>query len=233
MVVDDFCNLAGYPPGPSEILYDRIILKQAAQGWDEVWAEARDVFPVEGYFVDKVMFHYLPKLSKFMSGGLITEARRGYQFSPEQVDHFHSFFLNAIWVYVERSDVFAQAVSMYLAEETNVWYRWSDRRYQDARHDLVKYDAPKLKSYLMGFVVERDNWQRFFRHYQITPLRIEYGDAVERYPGYLEELFAKAGLQMIGDLPKRRVLKTGDAINERYAKRLRHDILLECYGPYA
>lgn len=229
MIFDDFCNLAGYPPGPSEILYDRIIQKRAPQPWDKVWAEAREAFPINGYYVDKVMFHYLAKLSKFMSGGLITEARRGFQFSPELVERFRSFFKNATWVYIERSDVFAQAVSMYLAEESNVWYQWSHHAPQDAKHERVKYDSTKLKNYLNGFLHERENWQRFFRHYGITPIRIEYSDAVENYPGYLEELFAKIDIKMISNIPKRRVLKTGDAVNERFANRLRDETTLEIY----
>jgi len=229
MIFDDFCNLAGYPPGPSEILYDRIILKQAPQPWSKVWASARDAFPINGYYVDKVMFHYITKLSKFMSGGLITEARRGFQFSPELVDTFYSFFHNAIWVYIERSDVFAQAVSMYLAEESNVWYRWSHHDYQDPQHGLVKYDGAKLKQYLNGFIHERENWQRFFRHYEIKPIRIEHLEAVENYPAYLAELFAAAAIKMPTEIPQRRVLKTGDAVNERFAKRLRDDVMMEVY----
>jgi LPS sulfotransferase NodH len=226
MVVDDFCNLAGYSPGPTEILYDQIIAKRAAQPWDEVWAKVRDLYPIEGYFVDKVMFHYLAKLSKFMSGGSITEAPHLHQFSAELVDPFHLFFRNAIWVYIERNDVFAQAVSRYLAEETNVWNRWSHLPYRDPGHEAVKYDAVKLKDHLTGLAVERDNWQRFFQHYKITPIQIEYEDAVQNYPAYLGELFAKTGLRMIADIPKRRVLKIGDAVNEKFAKWLRD----ECIG---
>lgn len=227
MVFDDFRNLAGYPPYQSETLFEEIILKKTAKSWREIWPELRGPSEVKGYFVDKVMFHHLPDLSRFMAGGSVIEAPGDYEFSPELVDAFQAFFRRAIWVSLERRDVFAQAVSLYLANATNVWWHSHEDPYEDPRHASVKYDFAKLKELYVHLVAERESWRRFFRHYSLAPIRIEYEYAAENYPGYLAELFVRAGLKMAPQYPTRRMVKIGDAVNEQYARRLREDVLSE------
>ena len=229
LVFDDFRNLAGHPPSGSEILYRIIIRDNAQKPWPEVWEEARKITKSGGYFADKVMFHYVPKLSKFMSGGTIGEARNGTTFAAEEFDAFHTFFRDAIWVHIRRNDAFAQAVSLYLAEITDVWYRWRDRQAPPPTPPDIPYDFTKIKHRFRALINEAEQWHRFFDHYHIQPISIEYDDAVERYPEYLSPLFEKLQLPMVEPPPERRIMKTGDTVNEKFTARFKSDILIELY----
>jgi LPS sulfotransferase NodH len=118
---------------------------------------------------------------------------------------------------------------MYLAEITDVWYRWSHHKAPPPHPSDTPYNFARIKQYFHGFIAEAEHWSRFFDHYQIQPIQIEYQDAVELYPGYLAPLFEKLGLPMVEPPPERRVMKTGDAVNEKFVARFKSDILLELY----
>jgi LPS sulfotransferase NodH len=231
VVFDDLRNVLGYGPTYSEILYDRIILNKSKVTWSELWVEVAKVNTVQGYFVDKVMFHYTPQISSFIDGKSITNAERCLKFAPQLFDSFYDFFADAIWVCIYRRDVFAQAVSMYLAEATEIWERRVGEPWTDGpRTPEIAYDSEKLKNYLNGFLAEREQWQCFFQHYNITPIRISYEEVAAGYPHYLREVLDRAGLHMVDTPWQRRLLKLGDQVNEQWAEFLRNEVILELYS---
>ena len=231
MIFHDFRNIIGTPrPGFSEILYNRIIRGKTALPWSDVWTDICTVNGFQGYFMDKIMFHYTPLISAFIERDSIAGVQTSIKFQPELFDSFYKFFADAIWVYVDRRDVFAQAVSMYLAEATQIWER--HRGAQEAASAPpfeVRYNSEKLLRYLRTFLAEREQWQLFFRHYKIKPIRISYEEAVPGYPHYLKELLDKTGIQMVETPAPRRLLKIGDEVNEKWAEYLRNDVIADLY----
>jgi len=253
LVIDDFLNVVGSPRLNSEILYERTALKKTQLPWGELWNEIRERNTVHDYFFGKVMFHYIPLISRFMERN--STAGVGYpclRFIPEQFDCFRNFFADAIWVYIDRRNVFAQTVSMYLAETTNVWERLLEtsqnglsapeiadsieavsrnpsRRSGVLPGSVVRYEYEKLKGYLKGFLNEREQWQLFFRHYKIAPIRISYEEAAAEYPQYLKVLLDKTGLHAIDAPPARRMIKVGGRRNDEWAEFLRNDVIAELY----
>lgn len=234
MVFDDLRNVLGCWPGNSEILYDRIVFNKTTRPWSEVWAEVSELNTVAGYFIDKVMFHYTPRISQFIERGNTLGVRRCLKFKPELFDGFYNFFADALWVYVDRRDVFAQAVSMYLAEATQIWEkRLGVHQNGDSPLPPVAYDGEKLRNHLQSFLAEREQWQVFFRHYNISPLRISYEDAAAGYPHYLKGLLDRVGLEPIEAPPPRRLLKLSTGLNEELAGFLRNDIIADLYSRHA
>ncbi|HUD65113.1 MAG TPA: Stf0 family sulfotransferase [Candidatus Sulfotelmatobacter sp.] len=252
LVFDDFLNVVGSGRLNSEILYERTALKKTQLPWNELWNELKELNRVHDYFFGKVMFHYTPLVSGFIernsTSGVVYPCLK---FIPELFDSFRNFFADAIWVYVERRNVFAQAVSMYLAETTNVWEKLQgdavpacmdgadtieavsrnpSRRSGVPPGCVVRYEYEKLKGYLQGFLREREQWQLFFRHYKIAPIRISYEDAASAYPQYLRELLDQTGLQAVEALPPRRMLKVGGQRNAEWAEFLRNDAIAELYS---
>jgi LPS sulfotransferase NodH len=231
MVFQDLRGSVGCTPGFSELLYDRIVRKKLEVPWPELWDSIYSVNKTRGYFVDKVMFHYTPMLAAFIDRNSINGVKRCLKFDPKLFDPFYHFFEDAIWAYIDRRDIFAQAVSMYLAEATQIWQKHKNSK--AAAPDTVPtvgYDYKKLRTYLHGFQAEKDQWQLFFQHYNITPVRIVYEEAVTAYPHYLKELLDRAELQMIEKLPGRNFLKLGDELNNQLAEFLRNDVLAEREG---
>ncbi len=230
LVFSDFLSIAGHVPRSSEMLYDRIIVKKTEREWSEVWKEVSTLKNVQGAYVEKVMFHYTPILSRFIEGRSIEGVDRSMSFKPELFDGFFNFFVNATWVYIERRDVFSQAVSMYIAETNNVWQLLRDRpSAQEASTAEPKYDLKRLKGYLSGFLTERSQWQKFFSHYNVKPISVFYEEAVDNYPAYLDEIFAKTGIEKVVPDPPRRFMKQGTDLNESWASQLRDDILAELF----
>jgi LPS sulfotransferase NodH len=255
LVFDDFLNVLGLERKNSEILYDRIVLKKTERPWSEVWNEVRELNEVRGYFVCKVMLHYTPIISSFIERNSIAGVRvwTRLDFVPERFDSFHNFFADAIWVHIDRRNVFAQAVSMYMAETTNVWESLLEAPHGgvptpvDGLHSneaasldpstgsgilpgsVVRYEPERIKGYLQRFLAEREQWQLFFRHYKITPIRISYEEAASGYPHYLKELLDKTGLQMVAAPTPRRMLKVGGQRNKELSEFLRDDVIAELY----
>jgi LPS sulfotransferase NodH len=225
MVFQDIRDVVGYRHGKPEILTDRIVHQRTKSPWSEVWEEVSARNWVEGYFVDKVMFNNTAKIARFIERNSSEEVESCREFRPELFHAFYNFFAEAIWVYLERRDVFAQAVSLHIANTTGIWFESAGQK-ACLPTPVVEYDGETLKRKLGRILDEREQWQAFFRHYNIAPIRITYEEAAAGYPHYLRELLAKAGLQMVEAPRPRRLLKQGGELNERFAERLRKDVQL-------
>ena len=225
MIHDDLHNLAGAWGRNAEWLYSEIIRHRTTQPWDDVWAAGAEKHKVGDWTTAKVMFHYTPHISDFIEGKQVTRPRPVLDFEPARFDAFQSFFADAVWVYIERGDVFEQAASMYIAETSKFWEL---RRGQDAPEMVppseIPYDTQKLRDQLRKFRAERAGWRMFFNYYGISPLRITYEDAVSNYPGYLAPLMDECGLARVDPVPERRLIKVGTGLNVEFADRLRAEM---------
>jgi LPS sulfotransferase NodH len=240
MMLDDILNVAGRWPANGEILSDALLTTNAASGypvrdWDTAWNLAREKNRLQNLIVLKVMFNYIAHLSTAIRGEQLPVPRRVIStFKPQDFDAFYNFFPNAVWVLVERRDLFAQAVSIHVAETINLWeIRRNSMPSSAEPRPRPPYDRLRLLGYLRKFITQREQWHRFFDHYKISPLRLTYEDAVDNYPGYLDEVFAVTGLVRAEKVSERRLVKVGDVTNEHYARLLRDDALLDLYGRMA
>jgi LPS sulfotransferase NodH len=231
MMLDDLLNVAGRWGADGEILRNALFTTNVAKAypvpdWAAAWSLARSKNRVQHVIVLKVMFHYVAYLDAAIRGALPARRPPVPDFTPERFDAFHEFFRDAIWVSIERRDVFAQAVSMYLAEATQLWEIKAASPPQPGAMRPPPYDRERLEVYLRAFTRERAQWPQFFAHYGITPLRLTYEDAVDNYPRYLDEVFAATSLKRAPTVPERRFVKVGSVINEQYARRLRDETAL-------
>jgi LPS sulfotransferase NodH len=224
VVIDDLANLAGDYPFDTEYLYRKTVLERDRESWDEIWQTVGKHCHIADFHVNKVMFHYTSYIATVMAGGTVTRKRPIYEFVPEQFDPFYTFFKDSIWVYIEREDIFAQAVSMYFAETIQLWEHRPAKMDKVPERPRVPYDRPRLMQLVRSFAAECAGWEKFFAHYGIDPIRIRYEDTVSDYPGYLNELAAAMKLTPVQPAPPRRMLKVGDATNERFARTLRGDV---------
>jgi len=226
MIVDDLANILGAPYFDTEFLYREGLERKRRRSWDDLWEATLAQSAIHGVVVNKVMFHYVPYISALMTGGKVTKRPPVYNFSPAQFDPFYAFFRNSIWVYIERRDLFAQAVSMYFAETTQLWEMTAGGAEKErAAQPRIPYDRVELMRYVKSFAAEAAGWQEFFTHYGVEPIRLTYEDAVTSYPAYLDGVIAAMGVTRVGPAPPRRLVKLGDTVNERYARTLRHQVL--------
>jgi LPS sulfotransferase NodH len=166
------------------------------------------------------MFHYLPYLSQFIAGSRLGKTPPIRHFDAERVAAFMQCFRGAIFVHIRRRDVFAQAVSMFMAETTDIWEDRSGTPPQQAR---PPYDKTRLLTYANDLVAESRQWPRLFAHFGINPLCIDYEDAAGCYPNYLSPLLRQLDIPVVSPPPPRRMFKLGNAVNQDYARRLQAD----------
>ena len=223
MIFDDFRNLLGCEPIYSERLYEEIILKKEPLAWPALWKQIEAEWPPGSVPATKIMFRYAPQISHHIVGLPTSQPAQPSKFVPADFEALAFFFADAIWVHVRRQDVFAQAVSMYLAEATQVWEDRAGGATSASTAPPPPYDTARMLSYLRKFVAEREQWSRFFGWYGIKPLTIDYEHAVAEYPQYMAPLLARAGLAMLPSPAPRRLFKLGTPLNETYATRLRAD----------
>jgi LPS sulfotransferase NodH len=228
LLFDDIRNTYGYPIGNSEILINTVKSGRYSDTWDNVWKRAFSINATGKYFVGNVMFHYGPLIDDCIAGRPERQAKHAWTFKHEDWEAFYKFFRNAIWIYLEREDVYAQAASMYMAQMSNFWTRQRGTpEEQNYSEPELKYDYPALSRIYKGFVNEKENWQKFFQHFRIDPIRFSYEMITSRYPDYLQPLLLRIDLQprMLG--PERRMIKTGGAVTKRLADQLREDLSRE------
>lgn len=205
MVVDDFVNLAGYERSESEAFYAQVLAQDenGAMSWQQAYETVRRFREGKGpVFYDKVMFHYLHKLSR-----KIDPVAHDGSCAP-----FAKFFSDATWVFIRRANIFEQSVSKYVAEELNIWDK---RATKDDQFNLsMEFNVEKAKGYARALAKEDRRWVWFFRKNGITPIEIYYEDAVENFPHYLAPLFNAAGVDGAFDTPpERRMQKLGNRRN--------------------
>ncbi|SLN13948.1 Stf0 sulfotransferase [Pseudoruegeria aquimaris] len=205
MVVDDFANLAGFPRSESEAFYSQVLAKEdgAVMSWEDAYETVRAFRAANGpAFYDKVMFHYLHKLS--------------FKIDPDRHDAscapFAEFFRDATWVFIRRANIFEQAVSKYVAEELNIWDKRATK--DDDFNLTMQFNVEKAKGYARALAKEDRRWSWFFRKNEIQPIEIYYEDAVGNYPHYLEPIFSASGMDGTFDSPpERRMRKLGNQRN--------------------
>ena len=232
LVYDDFFRLNGGPSLDAERPYT-LLFRENVATWDDLWMALGERNVVADHVVIKVMFHYLPHLSQFIAGVRPANNWPIVTFEPRQCDAFFQFFEGSQWAHIEREDVCAQIVSLFMAEKSHIWENRTGEARPEAPADApIPYDRERLLKLARRILAERPLWRAFFAHYGITPLVIKYEDAAANYPGYLDELQRAMGLTSLSPCPPRRMFKVGGETHRDYAQRLRAD-LMAALGPEA
>jgi LPS sulfotransferase NodH len=99
---------------------------------------------------------------------------------------------NHKWIFVDRRDVIAQAISLYVAERVGVWHVVAGEG-RAASYDRVEYDFFDILSKLMILLANNANWQLYFSTFNIVPLRLHYEDLCEDSNAVFKSIFEYLG----------------------------------------
>lgn len=214
MVFNDYLSAIGKSPRESELL--SVLCKSPDASPVRVHAAVREVAAAEGRFADKIMYHNMANI-----------VRKLLPNSGDDHEHlFFSLFAEATWIYVERTDIFEQCVSMHMAESTNLWNIWDKHDYDSDYNRIVPYDIVKLRNYFVYFSDEREKWRSFFSRFNISPLEIVYEEAAGRHPEYMRQLLAKIGVTAEAQF-ERRIARIGTPLNLLYANMMRNQLMFD------
>ena len=212
MIFDDYLATIGCDSREAELL--SLFCKDANKTRDEITDAINSLVASEGRFADKVMYHNIETVAKKLQpdGGEDYEAL------------FYGIFSDAVWVYIERADIFEQCVSMLIAEDTALWNSWDKPEVDQDYNRVVAYNRKALRNYFVYFSSERRKWRAFFSRFNITPTEITYEEAVVRHPEYMIQLLSGLNIET-KVTPERRIAKIGTSLNDLYAQIMRNQFL--------
>ena len=225
VIFDDFFNLLGGREVNAELLLTSVIEERRFTTWAETWAQVEHDNAVADIVAVKVMINYTPYISHFIGGDAAGVAPfRNAPFSAEHFNDFFAFFRDALWVYIDRKNVCAQATSIFVASKTGKWEQRTGaaKKSESSISELV-YDQQALFEITNRFLFQKRQWEAFFSYYGVRPIRIEYEDAVSHYPEYLDEFFRTAKLTPTVLDPPRRLARVGKDTSREFENRLRRE----------
>lgn len=135
-------------------------------------------------------------------------------------DRFERQFGKTLFVYLNREDKLAQAVSYVKAQQSGLWHKASDGREIERLsppQDPI-YDADRIAQQLQLFQQMDQDWQQWFSEAGITPFHISYS-ALSRDPYQsLNQLLNELNLPEVpaGEPP---VARLSDAVNQAWIER--------------
>lgn len=131
-------------------------------------------------------------------------------------------FGRTLFIHLSRQDKVAQAVSYLIAQQTGLWHRAADGTELErlgAHRDPV-YDAAALHATIRTMQTHDRDWDAFFSHERITPVRISYEALSDNPIATLRQVLRELGLDPAsaeGLRPPTRRLS--DATNQSWIRR--------------
>jgi len=130
-----------------------------------------------------------------------------------------SQFSNATYIYVQRHDLLAQAVSHDIAKSTDQWTT-------DNHNMAIPYDTTRILDSVKFIQSERQSWEYYFATTGITPLRVYYEDIVADTETVCKAICDHIGIetQYRFSLNNARMQKQNNERNQEWIKRFRQEI---------
>lgn len=149
---------------------------------------------------------------------------------------FRYHFQDAIWVWLRRKDVVAQAISRVMAEETKLYHATFNkddktfasniqRGYDKEYNNTAEYNSEKILEYVTSIVLENLTWTKFFEDYEISPLNFIYEDVIrDTEASHLDALVKAAGITERLVKKPRTLTKLGNARNLVWRDRFMNEM---------
>lgn len=140
-----------------------------------------------GMFGMRIMWPTMPelmeKLSMLFPDAVDDAARLAAAFGP------------ARYVFVEREDKVAQAISRIKAEQSGLWHRAADGRAREAvkPYEAPVYDAAALKASAAETTGHEANWAAWFAAQGVGPLTVTYEELATDPRGTVARVLAALG----------------------------------------
>ena len=153
------------------------------------------------------------------------EAVHGQQDATERALLERTFHgLRFVWI--QREDVVAQAVSYAKAMQTDEWTdEWTELA--PRRPDRApRFDFAQIHRLVGEIEEENAAWRRWFRANGITPFDVRYEDLVADMEAVTRRLLGFIGAAVPGDTPiEPRHARQADSVNAEWAARYRQMVL--------
>ena len=150
------------------------------------------------------------------------------QFQPFfKVNSFKQNLQNSHFIWLTRKDVVAQAVSMYIADETNEWTSQDEIRNREqektSRRKQVKFDVDKISRFVDKLAYENANWHTFFSVNNIEYKQVFYEDILNDTNNTCHRIcnFCDVQTDHVFSLSSPKYKRQGDNLNDNLSREFR------------
>jgi trehalose 2-sulfotransferase len=152
---------------------------------------------------------------------------------PGDAARFERAFGRPLYLFLERGDKVAQAVSRLKAEQSGLWHRHADgsERERSVAQRAPQYDRERLGHFLAETLDHEASWRQWFAAEGIAPMPLRYESLSADPRGVLAEVLAA-----LGQDPSRasrvplKTSKMADAESVAWALRYREEQRIETRG---
>jgi LPS sulfotransferase NodH len=139
------------------------------------------------------------------------------ELARRDIDLLQGAFGRTQFIYLQRRDVVAQAVSWLRAEQTGVWI--ADR---DEPHDEPRFDFDKINEFVGTIGEHNAAWQKWFASAGIEPFPVIYEDLDRDPVGVTSSVLHALGLDLpVGSPVQTRHRRLADRLNAQWVERYR------------
>ncbi len=140
------------------------------------------------------------------------------------LDLLNRAFGHTRFIYLQRTDVIAQAVSLLRAVQTDVWHVTDDSKAAHSRTE-PEYDFDLINGYVRELKAHNRAWKSWFGKTGIEPHSIRYEDLEKDPVGVTSQVLNFLGLEPLkahhSEASNRRL---ADSLNREWMERYRSDI---------
>lgn len=198
--------------------------KDTTQNWKDTLDEVREgASTSNGVFSTKLMAAHMVKINFCLSSFVDPSPAVG------ALPYLASAFRDPLWVWIERNDVIAQAISSFVAVKTGTYHLITNKRgylpgkANKNRPDVIPYDFDGILKHWSTLRRHNLMWESFFRTNKISPMRLSYEDAAER--PVAPQIAEIAGIQLQNFDSTRNLRKLADERSVEMHDRFSRDLL--------
>ena len=101
---------------------------------------------------------------------------------------------DTIFIYLYRKDMIAQAVSLDIAFQTEVWHS-EKNKVPVISHEDLKFDYTRILTHFKQIKTENQFWVKVFgKRKDINVYRLEYGDFIRNFDETLKDIYSQLGV---------------------------------------
>jgi len=187
------------------------------------------------YYAINLMYNYLHQFGAWVATGKFNCGGRNRKSDAlYAIDFFNNNFDNKIFVYIERTSLFDQALSRYRSHKSNVFHLTSSSKIISGfsgnsyteKEIIEQFDFKEFMEYCNLLLIEKRNCARIVTESEVDWIHLKYEEVVNNYPDYLRKITNAAGFENITLVNKTRGLKKVisqefyDQIKERFNKEI-------------
>lgn len=136
-----------------------------------------------------------------------------------EMERLKAAFGSIRYLYLQRDDLVAQAVSHAKAEQSGLWHQYVDgsTREQVGEKRRPIYNRTQIEAYLAEAEVDNSRWKDWFTTNGIEPLQLTYEDLADSPQATLDRILRDFGLEPVSVEIKSKIL--ADNLSQQWIGR--------------